>query len=252
MKRSGHKPLQLFVGKILLHRFRTNRLVTHEWISGNDTVSYSFTHDGFQLDGQVDDGSGSEIAFCTKVQVVFVDEGAVQCRERNIRQPVFFLQKLLNVPIGIAVCLQTFGCAVDSNPLFKIVDELPEIAQQCFLPACHSKQNAFHFLSGHTVTDGRLLVIDTQRHRTDLIQPVVDFLCRHTLAGRTPRSPSGLRNFHLHAECRFGVLPDVQLSHYRTLSIGIRLALFQVERHLYICLIHNLFLCLQNYYIASK
>ena len=54
-------------------------------ISGNDTVSYSFTHDGFQLDGQVDDGSGSEIAFGTKVQVVFVDEGAVQCRERNIR-----------------------------------------------------------------------------------------------------------------------------------------------------------------------
>ena len=34
--------------------------------------------------------------------------------------------------------------------------------------------------------------------------------------------------------------------------MNIRLALFQVERHLYICLIHNLFLCLQNYYIASK
>ena len=65
MERSGHKPLQLFIGKILLHRFRTNRLVTHERINGNDTVSDSLTHDGFQLDGQVDDGSGSEIAFLT-------------------------------------------------------------------------------------------------------------------------------------------------------------------------------------------
>jgi hypothetical protein len=35
-------------------------------------------------------------------------------------------------------------------------------------------------------------------------------------------------------------------------AVGIRLALFQVERHLYICLIHNQFLCLQNYYMQSK
>lgn len=59
----------------------------------------------------------------------------------------------------------------------------------------------------------------------------------------------GLANL---AESRFRILADVQPCHYRTHTIGIRLALFEVERHLYIRLFHNLLLCLQNYRISSK
>lgn len=50
----------------------------------------------------------------------------------------------------------------------------------------------------------------------------------------------------LDTECCFRVLADNKPCHYGTVSPGIRLALFKVERNLYICLIHNLFHCLQN------
>ncbi len=43
-----------------------------------------------------------------------------------------------------------------------------------------------------------------------------------------------------------GELADIQPCHYRAVPFGICFALFEVERYLYICLIHNSFLWLQK------
>ena len=252
VKRGGHNPVQLFCREIFLHVLRAHRLVAHERAGGNNTVSNGLSDNGFQLDGQVDDCSGSEVTFRPEIQIILVNERTVQRRKRNIGELVLRLQESFDMAIGIAIGSQASYRTVYPHTLFKVADEPPEISQKRFLPACHSKQYAFHLFGRHTVTDSRLFHIDIQCHRTYLIQPVVDFLCRHAFSGSASRRPAGLRDFYLHTECRFGIFSDIQLCHYGAIPVGIHLALFQVERHLYICLVHNQFLCLQNYYMQSK
>lgn len=77
VKRCGHNPMQFLGGEIFLHGLWVRRFVSRERIGGNDAVRDGFTDNGLQLDGKVDDGSGSEVAFCPQVQVVFVYEGTV-------------------------------------------------------------------------------------------------------------------------------------------------------------------------------
>ena len=130
------------------------------------------------------------MAFCPQVQVVFVDERTVQCGKGDIRQFVSHLQKPFNMVVGIAIGPQASCRAVYPYTLFKGADESSEISQKRFLPIGHPKQYSFYLFGCHTVTDSRLFRIDAQCHRAYLIQTVVDFLCRHTLAGCTSGSPA--------------------------------------------------------------
>ena len=77
VKRCGHNPLQFLGGEIFLHGLWVRRFVSRKRIGGNNAVRDGFTDNGLQLDSQVDNGSGSEVAFCPQVQVVFVYEGTV-------------------------------------------------------------------------------------------------------------------------------------------------------------------------------
>ena len=126
MKRGRHNPPQFLGRKIFLHGFRVYRFISAKRISGDDAIRYGFAHDSLQLDGQVDDGSGCEIALCPQVQVVFVDEGTVQCGKRYVRQPVLPMQESFDMVVGITVRPQAAFRAADSYAFFKITDELPE------------------------------------------------------------------------------------------------------------------------------
>lgn len=132
--------------------------------------------------------------------------------------------------------------AVYPDPFLEIADELHEIGQQGFLFGGHAEQPVLHFLGADTITHGGQLRIYAERSCPYLIQAVVDFLSRHALARSPACRPHLLRHPQLHAESRLRVFPDVQPCHHGTIPVGIGLALFKVERHLYIRLIHNLFL----------
>ena len=82
VKRGGHNPVQLFCREIFLHVLRAHRLVAHERAGGNNTVSNGLSDNGFQLDGQVDDCSGSEVTFRPEIQIILVNERTVQRRKR--------------------------------------------------------------------------------------------------------------------------------------------------------------------------
>ena len=78
-----------------------------------------------------------------------------------------------------------------------------------------------------------------QDEAKESLQEVVDFLRLHAFARSTPGIPHRLRHTELHAESRLGILADIQPCHYGTHPVGIRLALFKVERDPYIHLFHN-------------
>ena len=77
VKRGGHNPVQLFCREIFLHVLRTHRFVTHERAGGNNTVSNGLPDNGFQLDSQVDDCSGSKVPLRTEIQIILVNERTV-------------------------------------------------------------------------------------------------------------------------------------------------------------------------------
>ena len=85
VKRCGHDPVQFLVREVLLFRFRMHGFVTEERVGGDDAVSDGFTYHGLQPDREIDDSTRSQTAFGTQMQVIFLNEGKVQCRERDIR-----------------------------------------------------------------------------------------------------------------------------------------------------------------------
>ncbi len=145
VKRCSHNLFQFFSSEIFLYSLWTYRFVSCKRIIGNDSVCYGFAYNCLQLDGQVDDCSGSKVTLCPKIQIVFVDEETVQCRERYVRQLILCFQKLRQMVIRVFICPQTFFRTIYAYTFLKITDKLSEIAQECFLPASHPKQLVFHF-----------------------------------------------------------------------------------------------------------
>ena len=128
VKRGGHNPVQLFCREIFLHVLRAHRLVAHERAGGNNTVSNGLSDNGFQLDGQVDDCSGSEVPFRPEIQIILVNERTVQRRKRNIGELVLRLQESFDMVVGIAIGSQASYRTVYPHTFFKVADEPPEIS----------------------------------------------------------------------------------------------------------------------------
>ena len=179
MKRCTHNPVQFLVREIFLLRFRMLRFIAEEGVGGDDAVGDGFADHGLQPYCEVNHGSRSQMAFGTEMQVIFFNEGKVQCRERNIRYLVLGPDEPLHMVVSVPVSSESFGRAVYPDPFLKVTYELREIAQQGFLPGGHAEQPVLHFLCADPVTHGRQLRIDTKCPCPYLIQTVVYYLRRH-------------------------------------------------------------------------
>ena len=137
--------------------------MTEKRVCGDYTVSDGLLDHGLQTYCEIYDGSRSQAAFGTQVQIIFLDEGKVQRSKRDVRHFVLRPDELLQMAVCVPVAGETFGRAVYSYPLFEIADELHEIAQQCFLSGSHAEQPLLHILGADTITYGRQLGIDAKR-----------------------------------------------------------------------------------------
>ena len=147
--------------------------------------------------------------------------------------------------VGVAIATCRFGCAIYTHQFLEMFDERMEIVKQRLLPESHTQQQAFDLLGHYLFTDSRLLAIDSQCRSPQLVQPTVDFDSFGTFTFDTPRHPQRTWCEHLGAEYAFRPA-DSQSPHDRTMTLCIRFVRFEVERHLYILLIHNSINRLQN------
>ena len=235
----GHQPLQLRGGKVFLFPLGAFGLVPGERVGGDDPLGDGLADNRVQARGERHDGSRREAALRAQVEVVPVDERAVERREGNIRKFIDRLHEAGDTIAGVAVVIERAFFAVHAHAFLEVFDKGAEITEQALLAGGHAQQLFPYLFGGHDLPYGRLLLVDGQRRGAQLVQLPVDFLRGDAFAFGAARSPQRGGNRHLRAEGRRGIASDGKLRRDGAATLGVHLAPFKVERNLYIRLFHN-------------
>ena len=140
---------------------------------------------------------------------------------------------------GIAIGSERVFLAVYTHALLEMFDKRLKITKQGCLSGSLAQQQIPYLFGGHDLPYRRLFLVDGQCRGTQFVQLPVDLPRSGALSRSAARCPRRYGNRHLGTESRLGMVADGQPCHDRTTTIGIRFALFKVERDPYIHLFHN-------------